>query len=115
MSNYIRGTKNPDTHEFEEAEWLDNYYGPHHYAVSFPSGNLYKADDWKWEFEDNTPLQEPQRDKDGLKKTLLEYTDYEEALMEAQVADGGPRPIAAQFSFARFYNWLNDLEQPLGT
>ncbi len=37
MSNFIRKTRHPDTKEFEEAEWLDNYYGSHKYGVRFPS------------------------------------------------------------------------------
>lgn len=50
--------------------------------------------------------------KDELKKLLSDYSEYEDAFIEKQVADGGPRPVAPHFSFARFYNWINDLEQP---
>jgi hypothetical protein len=50
--------------------------------------------------------------KDELRKILLEYADYEEQLTEQEVASGAPRPVASSFSFARFFNWINDLEQP---
>lgn len=45
-------------------------------------------------------------------KLLREYQEYEANLIEKQVADGGPRPVSPSFSFARFFNWINDLEQP---
>lgn len=37
MSNYIKTTKHPITNKWEEAEWLDNLLGKHHYGVVFPS------------------------------------------------------------------------------
>lgn len=40
MSNYIRTTKNPWTGEWQEAEWLDDYFGHHKYAVRFPNGDI---------------------------------------------------------------------------
>lgn len=49
--------------------------------------------------------------KEHLKETLLEYQSYEEALLEEQVANGAPRPEdGPRFSFARFFNWLFELE-----
>lgn len=47
MSNYKQLTKNPRTGEFEEAEWLDDYFGRHHYGVRFKDGTIY--DTWKVE------------------------------------------------------------------
>lgn len=52
MSDFIRRTKNPKTGRFEEAEWLDNYYGPHQYGVRFPDGTVYPETSQYWEFED---------------------------------------------------------------
>lgn len=40
MSNFEAKTKHPITGKLEDAVWLDNYYGEHHYGVQFFS-------DWK--------------------------------------------------------------------
>lgn len=49
--------------------------------------------------------------KEHLKAILLEYQDYERALLEEQIANGAPRPEdGPRFSFARFFNWLFELE-----
>ena len=41
MSNFIKRTKNPRTGEWDDnAEWLDNYYGRHRYAVQFSNGDI---------------------------------------------------------------------------
>lgn len=37
MSSYYQTTKNPNTGKWEEAFWLDDYYGNHNYGVQFPS------------------------------------------------------------------------------
>jgi hypothetical protein len=37
MSNFQRLTKHPKTGKFELADWLDDYFGNHHYGVRFPS------------------------------------------------------------------------------
>lgn len=52
MSNYQRLTKHPETGEFQMAMWMDNYYGGHLYGVKFPSGKVFRASDYKWEFKD---------------------------------------------------------------
>jgi hypothetical protein len=53
MSNFKRITKHPNTGKFEEAEWLDDYFGKHKYGVKFPSdGNIYRDSDHAWMFED---------------------------------------------------------------
>lgn len=52
MSTYKKITKHPYTKEFENAEWLDDYYGNHNYGVRFPSDNrVFPADKYLWEFE----------------------------------------------------------------
>ena len=53
MSNYSRLTKHPKTGEFLQAEWLDDYFGPHEYGVRFPDGKVFRASGNKWEFEDD--------------------------------------------------------------
>ena len=40
MSSYIRNTKRPDTGEFEEAFWVDDYFKHHHYGVIFADGTI---------------------------------------------------------------------------
>ncbi len=37
MSTYFKHTKHPITGEWENAQWIDDYYGSHLYAVQFPS------------------------------------------------------------------------------
>lgn len=37
MSNYSAMTIHPETKVAEMADWLDDYFGKHHYGVRFPS------------------------------------------------------------------------------
>lgn len=58
MSSFMRRTKNPQTGEFEDAFWLDDYFGWRRYGVSFRStGHVYRETEHEWEFEDE-PAQE---------------------------------------------------------
>ena len=41
MSNFQQKAIHPETGEIELADWLDDFYGPHKYAVRFPDGQLY--------------------------------------------------------------------------
>ena len=41
MSNFKQWTKHPDTHHWHNAEWLDNYFGNHDYAVRFNDGIVF--------------------------------------------------------------------------
>lgn len=51
-------------------------------------------------------------DKESLKKLLLEYQDYEVALLDKELENGAPQSIDGhRFSFTRFFNWLFELEQ----
>lgn len=45
MSNYREMAYNPTTRRVEVAEWMDNYLGPHAYAVSFNDGGIFSADE----------------------------------------------------------------------
>lgn len=45
MSNFSKLTKHPLTGDWEMADWLDNYFGQHHYGVKFPSGEVFNADE----------------------------------------------------------------------
>jgi hypothetical protein len=45
MSSYKKLTKNPKTGEFEEAFWMDDYFGEHKYGVKFPDGEVYKSEE----------------------------------------------------------------------
>lgn len=53
MSKFIRKTRHPDTKEFEEAEWLDDYYGKRRYGVMSPStGEVVDASKFDLEVEE---------------------------------------------------------------
>lgn len=41
MSNYLSTAIHPATGETCQVEMLDDYYGPHRYAVRFPDGSVY--------------------------------------------------------------------------
>lgn len=41
MSNYLSTAIHPTTGETCQVEMLDDYYGPHRYAVRFPDGSVY--------------------------------------------------------------------------
>lgn len=40
MSSFIQNTKHPKTGEWEDALWLDDYYGHHHYGVMWLGGTM---------------------------------------------------------------------------
>jgi hypothetical protein len=50
MSSFHRLTKNPASGEFENAIWIDDYYGRHRYGVQFPDGTIYRQSDHNWVF-----------------------------------------------------------------
>ncbi len=53
MSNYRRMTKHPITGEFEWADWLDDYYGPSRYGVTFPGSDVVFVEaNHEWEFDE---------------------------------------------------------------
>lgn len=43
MSNFTRKTYNPQTGAYEDADWIDNYFGPHEYGVRFADGKVYSV------------------------------------------------------------------------
>lgn len=45
-------TKNPNTGEWENALWLDNYFGQRKYGVQFKDGSVYNPDEVKLETRD---------------------------------------------------------------
>jgi len=50
--------------------------------------------------------------RESLRQILVEYQKYETELLKKEIADGAPRPAdGPRFSFARFFNWIFDLEQ----
>jgi len=52
MSSYTRITKHPVTGNFEEAQWIDNYFGEgSEYVVKFPDGAIFRESKHKWEFQ----------------------------------------------------------------
>jgi len=51
MSHFHRRVRHPETGEFEDAVWLDDYFGRHRYGVRFPDGLIYPAHGREWEFE----------------------------------------------------------------
>lgn len=44
MSNYIDVVSDPDTGEYVQAAFLDDFYGRHKYAVLFADGRIYKPE-----------------------------------------------------------------------
>jgi hypothetical protein len=49
----MRRTKNPATGEFENAAWLDDYFGRHRYGVQFPGEErVWRVDEHDWQFDD---------------------------------------------------------------
>jgi hypothetical protein len=54
MSSFIRKTKHPNTGRYEDADWLDDYFGKHRYGVKFPDGKIFEADLYKWFFDTPT-------------------------------------------------------------
>lgn len=42
MSNFQQMTKHPETGEMQMAEWLDDHFGRHRYAVRFPDGKVFR-------------------------------------------------------------------------
>lgn len=42
MSHFTRKTNHPETGKTEEAEWMDDYFGPHEYGVRFKDGKVFK-------------------------------------------------------------------------
>lgn len=49
MSSFAKLTKHPKTGEWEEANWIDNYFGGHHYGVMFSDGYVADPDKEKLE------------------------------------------------------------------
>ncbi len=41
MSTYTKSTKHPDTGEWENAVWMDDYFGNHNYGVKFTDGSVF--------------------------------------------------------------------------
>lgn len=58
MSSFKRITKHPLTGDFEQSDWLDDYYGKHEYGVRFPDGDTFKESEYKWEFQENADVEE---------------------------------------------------------
>lgn len=44
MSNYTAPAIHPETGVIQDAEWIDDYYGPHRYGVRFSDGKVF--DSW---------------------------------------------------------------------
>lgn len=42
MSNFKKWTRHPETGAWEIADWLDDFYGPHEYAVRFSDGKTFR-------------------------------------------------------------------------
>lgn len=57
MSTFVKLTKHPDTGEWENAQWLDDYYGRHNYGVRFPDGKTFDVRDWVLETKESKTLE----------------------------------------------------------
>ena len=49
MSTYIQTSKHPTTGAWEQATWMDDFYGHHHYGVRFPDGSTFDPEEVKIE------------------------------------------------------------------
>jgi len=49
MSTYNKETKHPNTGEWHNATWRDDFYGHHHYGVEFPNGEMFDPEKTKLE------------------------------------------------------------------
>jgi hypothetical protein len=61
MSHFMRRTRNPETGLFEDAVWIDDYFGHHRYGVQFPgSERVWRVAEHPWEFDDQpAPCAQP--------------------------------------------------------
>lgn len=58
MEKDIKQTKHPKTGKWENASWIDDYFGKHHYGVEFPSDKnsyVYDPEIIELETRDSTP------------------------------------------------------------
>jgi hypothetical protein len=46
----VRRTKHPITGNFEDAIWLEDYFGRTRIGIKFQSGEIFRADDHDWQF-----------------------------------------------------------------
>lgn len=53
MSSYIQKAYNPRNNKVEEAEYLDNYFGPRKYGVRFSDGRVYADEEVKPFYEED--------------------------------------------------------------
>lgn len=44
MSSYTAITRHPETGVWEDADWMDNFYGSRHYGVKFADGKVYNPE-----------------------------------------------------------------------
>lgn len=44
MSNFSKMTVHPETKKLEMADWMDDYFGRHHYGVKFADGKIFDAE-----------------------------------------------------------------------
>lgn len=57
MSSFIRRTKHPYTGIWENAWWIDDYYGRHEYGVRFPSdGKIYRESVYSFDEKEGDKL-----------------------------------------------------------
>lgn len=83
MSTYPRQTKNPKTGEYETAVWIDNFYGPHHYGVEFPGGEMYDPEKTDLPTKDEEKhmkytVYACNKDGDGHIQTIGEYEELDD-------------------------------------
>lgn len=55
MSSYRMWTKHPRTGEWEEAEWLDNFFAHHDYGVRFSDGEVFNPLNYELETSESAP------------------------------------------------------------
>lgn len=67
MSSYTKKTKHPLTGKWEDALWIDDYFGKHIYGVKFPKTNEF-FDSRNYILETKDPTTITENDKVGKNK-----------------------------------------------
>lgn len=99
MSSYTRMTKNPKSGEFEQAEWLDDYFGSHQYGVRFPDGSVVEPDFQKNlpETREFTAEERLVQVEKQLSQALKELNEWRRAYEQMKTKNAGVSSILRQF------------------
>jgi hypothetical protein len=103
MSSYLRKTQHPTSLHFEDAEWLDDYFGQHNYGVRFPSdGKVFRADEFEWqENHMHLALEGTHRGGAMTVEETHKGSRWEHPMQEVEQHDDGKRTITTKHEDGR--------------